>query len=97
MSQFYITLPSDSSVKYFPNNTVAHYTTKLPESLNLNGDYEVGLSEIIYTKSWHNYPPEDCYLNLTKAAVHYTVIARSDVTFNGDKTKTFLSLLTNCL
>jgi hypothetical protein len=73
MSQFYITLPSDSSVKYFPNNTVAHYTTKLPETLNLNGDYEVGLSEIIYTKSWHNYPPEDCYLNLTKAASHTSV------------------------
>jgi len=50
--QFYITLPSDSSIKYYPKNTVAHYTTKLPQPIDLDGDYEVGSSEIIYPHSW---------------------------------------------
>jgi hypothetical protein len=57
MSHFYITLPSDSSAKYFPNNTVAHYTTKLAKQLRLDGEYEVGLCELIYTNSWNNFNP----------------------------------------
>ena len=39
-------------MKYYPQNTVAHYTTKLPQPLDLDGDYEVGLAEIIYPHSW---------------------------------------------
>lgn len=59
MSQFYITLPSDSSMTYYPNNTVARYTTKLAQRIHLDGDYEVGLCEIIYAKSWNNFSPGD--------------------------------------
>ena len=66
MSHFFITLPSDSSVKYFPNNTVAHFTTKLSERIRLDGDYEVGLSEIIYTNSWRYFMDDDCGITLTR-------------------------------
>jgi hypothetical protein len=54
MSQFYVTLPSDSSSKYYSNNTVARFVTKLPEHLSLEGDYLVGLVELIYPHSWYN-------------------------------------------
>lgn len=54
MTHFHVTLPSDSSLSYFPNNTVAHFTTKLSERIRLDGDYEVGLAEIIYPHSWYN-------------------------------------------
>jgi hypothetical protein len=67
MSHFYITLPSDSSVEYFPDNTVAHFTTKLPEPVHFDGDYEMGLSEIIYTNSWRSFPHEDLHIYLAKA------------------------------
>jgi len=50
--QFYVTLPSDSSISYYPDNTVAHYTTKLSQPIDLDGEYEVGLTEIIYPHSW---------------------------------------------
>jgi hypothetical protein len=54
MNHFHITLPSDSSMKTYPDNTVAHFTTKLAETIRLDGDYEVGLAEIIYPHAWYN-------------------------------------------
>ena len=56
---FHVTLPSDSSLNYYPNNTVAHYITKLSERIHLDGEYEVGLAEIIYPHSWFNVNNED--------------------------------------
>lgn len=54
MNHFYLTLPSDSSFKSYPDNTVARFVTKLPDRVRLDGDYEVGLSELIYPHSWFN-------------------------------------------
>jgi hypothetical protein len=51
---FYVTLPSDSSLRYFPDNKISHFTTQLPTPIVLNGEWEVGLSEIIYPHSWNN-------------------------------------------
>ncbi len=56
---FYLTLPLDSSAAYYPNNTIARYVTKLPERIHLGGDYEVGLSEIVYPHSWYNVDNKD--------------------------------------
>ena len=53
--QFYLTLPSDSSMSYYPNNTIAKYTTKLAYPIELDGDYEMGLAELIYPHSWYNF------------------------------------------
>ena len=46
MNHFYITLPSNSSRDYYPNNTVACYTTKLADKVELDGAWEVGLAQI---------------------------------------------------
>ena len=51
---FYVTLPSDSSPDFFPENTVARFKTYLPEPLTLSGRWEVGLVEIVYPHSWEN-------------------------------------------
>ena len=51
---FYLTLPSNSSMNYYPDNTLAHYTTALAQDVDLSGRWEVGLSEIQYPYSWHN-------------------------------------------
>lgn len=51
---FYITLPSDSSTKYFPNNTTSKFRTYLPEVVKLTGSYEVALTEISYPRTWNN-------------------------------------------
>jgi hypothetical protein len=47
-------LPSDSSANYYPDNRIARFVTKLPERIRLEGEYEVGLAEIIYPHTWYN-------------------------------------------
>ena len=50
-----VVLPSNASMKHFPDNTLAKYTVQLPQSLNLShGRWEFGLSEIQFAKSWYN-------------------------------------------
>ena len=50
---FYITLPS--SVKYSAKeNTLADYTTELPNAIELEGKWEVGLVELAYKRSWYD-------------------------------------------
>lgn len=53
MAQFFLTLPSNSSAKYFPDNTLTHFTTKLHTAVSLSGDWEVALTEVTFPKSWY--------------------------------------------
>lgn len=45
-NEFYIVLPSNSSMKYYPDNTTTRYTTRLPQCMSLNGQWLVSLAEI---------------------------------------------------
>jgi len=54
MAHFYLTLPSNSSMNYYPKNTLTRYTTRLENAISLVGDWEVGLFEIQYPHSWFN-------------------------------------------
>lgn len=51
---FYLTLASNGSTRYFPNNTGGSFVTKLPVSVELEGDYEVGLSEVHMSNTYTN-------------------------------------------
>lgn len=51
---FYVTLPSDSSMHFFPENKISHFKTQLPFPIDLNNEWELGLSEILFPHSWHN-------------------------------------------
>ena len=67
MSHFYVTLPSDSSMSSYPDNTVAQYVTKLSRAIKLDGDYEVALTELIYPRSFHNIiAEEEVYIHVTE-------------------------------
>jgi len=61
MSRFYLTLPSNSSMQYYPDNTVARYTTKLDNAIELEGDWEVGLLEIWAPSDLVNVAEGRCY------------------------------------
>ena len=71
-SEFYVTLPSNSSMQYFPDNKTSNFVTKLPRTLQLDGEWEVGLDEIVYPHIWYNifeeknsveiYTPDNLYL-----------------------------------
>ena len=53
-SELYVMLPSNSSTQYFPDNKTSNFLTKLPRTLQLDGEWEVGLAEIDYPHTWYN-------------------------------------------
>jgi len=59
MTHFYMTLPSNSSSQYYPDNTVACFKTRLSTPVSLSGDWEVALFEIEYPRSYYNVYKED--------------------------------------
>ena len=54
VTQFYLHLPSNSSLDKLPHNTLTEYRVSLPQTLNLTGEWEVALTEIHYPHSWNN-------------------------------------------
>jgi len=86
MSRFTMTLPSNSSMNYYEDNTAAQFTTKLAQTIvcaNPNrryGDWEVGLSSIGVPAEVENYddvlkwtltlPPGDYYRISHVIALH---------------------------
>lgn len=48
MSDFFVYLPSNSSGSYYWDNTLSHFTTHLPQRLDLDDEWVCGLSEIVY-------------------------------------------------
>ena len=59
MAQFDLFLPSNSSTKYFPTNTLTEYTTHLAKEIDLQGEWEVGLAEIQYPHARNNITDSD--------------------------------------
>ena len=60
---FYLTLPSNSSLKFFPDNHPSHFFTKLPQPQELDGEYEVGLAELQFTNSYQNVKKGEVYFD----------------------------------
>ena len=61
---FYLTLPSNSSYNIYGKQSPANYRTQLPRELVLDPEeWEVGLSEIFYTRTWYNAPDAILYVH----------------------------------
>ena len=54
LDEFYVTLPSNSSMDYFPDNTQSSYRTKLFSPIVISGEWEVALSEVYMSRNWFN-------------------------------------------
>src|SRR6266516_3714504 len=63
MTHFHLTLPSNSSEKYYPDNTLTHFVTKLHNNVALSGEWEAALVDIMYPRNWYNI--EDQYLRIS--------------------------------
>lgn len=50
---FFVTLPSNSSADVYPNNKISCYVTKLAKPIELEGPWEVALSEVQYPHTWY--------------------------------------------
>ena len=60
LKMFHLTLSSNSSQKFFRNNTTTHFTTKLPQSVTMNKEYEIGVNKIQIPVSWYNVTQNEC-------------------------------------
>ena len=58
-SSFYITLPSNASMDFYPNNTASNYIIHMPRTFYLQGKYEVALAEIQYPHTWKTMTDKD--------------------------------------
>ena len=54
MDSLTIELVSNAPSQLFPNNTISSITSFLPEQLNLDGQWEVAISEITYPSMYQN-------------------------------------------
>ena len=81
-TDFYLTLPSNASMKMYPDNTLAHYIADVSQRIDLYGEWECGLADIEYPHTWYNSTKEDiCFflsekypvglIPITKLAVGY--------------------------
>jgi len=66
MASFSITLISNAkkSIENFPSNTVAKFTTQLYNSIDLAGNYEMTMTDVILPISFHNVRVGDCEVTL---------------------------------
>ena len=60
----YVVLPSNSSLEYFPNNTLANFNVRLGKPLILDGAFEVALVEIIYPNKRLTVEPADASMKI---------------------------------
>ena len=52
-THFYLTLPSNASSDVFPDNKTTSYRVKFPQTIYLEGNWEVGLYSISYPNAWY--------------------------------------------
>ena len=62
-NEFQLTLPSNASITFSPDNKPTNYITTLPSHISLEGEWEVALIDILYPHNWMNIT-KDIYLIL---------------------------------
>ncbi len=78
--QYLLTLPSDSSRLFYPENEPNRFRIHLPKSLDLEGDWEVALVDILYPHNWSNFEGEYvAFAALLKQPVDDSMLERSVV------------------
>jgi len=64
MSRFTMILPSNSSMNYYEDSTATQFTTKLAQTVEMDGDWEVGLSSIGVPAKVENVIAKECFFNI---------------------------------
>lgn len=53
-NDFYLTLMSNSSLNYYPENKTSTFTVHLPQKIQLLGEWSVALAELHYPYNFFN-------------------------------------------
>ncbi len=71
---FYVTLFSNSSMDFYPDNRTSSYTVQLPRTLFLDGDWCVALSEFQYPHSFFNVQDFDNEIEIKTLFITQAII-----------------------
>ncbi|OXU25749.1 hypothetical protein TSAR_016912 [Trichomalopsis sarcophagae] len=66
--EFCLVLPSNSSMKYFPDNTTSCFNTELSHEVRLSGNWAVTLTEIHIPCTMVNIQKDECEIIFTKTS-----------------------------
>lgn len=58
-TEFFMSLSSDNSIKYFPQNAPSKFTVRLPYKVQLQGEWNVALTEIQFPQFCYRIPKEN--------------------------------------
>ncbi len=64
---FTVTIPNNSSEKYYPDNSQSHFKIYLPKELNFETKYEVALLELMYNHHFYNLIDQWIEISYTKS------------------------------
>ena len=73
MSSFIVELVSNASFDYYSKNTLVSLTNFLPEQINLDGEWEVAITELTYPSLYQNIT-EGKFFYLDGATSRYKII-----------------------
>lgn len=77
--EFHIILPSNSSMRYFPENKTTCFTTELPQRIDLSGRWEVALTEIQFPCSFLHIRPGEGTIKFIDINKSIDAFSREDV------------------
>lgn len=66
---FYLTLLSNSSMEYFPDNKTTNFSTKLPKVIKLEGEWLVGVVEFQYPCTMFTVQDHENVIYITKSMI----------------------------
>ena len=92
-TDFYITIPSTTSLKYY-QNTADNFRIQLPYMIDLHGSWTVGLSQISYKHSWYTITePSNKIIITTKNEIYNCIIPPGYYIKNQE----LISVINNCI
>ena len=83
MTSFHMILSSNSSMNTFPDNKVNHYVTALSNRIELDGDWEVALLEILFQRTWYHIHEDECMLSIITPGTEIDMFLQEDFYFDG--------------
>jgi len=96
----YLPLITNSSLSFFPENNPSSFTTKLPNMIELEGDWKLALDEIVFPKTWYNIGPDEVWFEISPAwnrvalrPGYYPTVASLYYAFDAEMKKHVLPIL----
>ena len=81
-THFYLTLPSNASSDVYPDNKIGSYRVKLPQTIDLEGNWEVGLHSITYPNTWYTLQFKQNHVYYSPDTAMKKELGNTNITFS---------------